>query len=384
MTEMRIANKLIPLFIFLLSLSAKAQHQNYYQLDTLHPVHDLKPFLKILPDQGFEINQLIKDSTLSFLPRSLFPRNLDIGTTFWGKLTILSDAEIQNWELHFEDPRPKNIAWSRSNGKVDVFGVSAGQVIFHKKAGVDYPKAERDFPDKWILNRVSLDIPPNSAITLYIKVRGNSFGWYPYFNPTLRKPGFTDYHPLFPFNPSFNTFMFGATFIIFLYHFLLFLYLRQRIFFWFSLWLFLCTCTQAMTIGLDAEYFNGNFPQIRFALWLLIPNSMLFTFWFFGREFTNSQSQFPKIDKFMFALPFVMIFAIISALIMWITRSQPILNNNISYHFSFIILYSVLGLILAVILALKKDKFARYFGVGAIFATCSTLLGGLWSSFTIS
>lgn len=380
---MRVANTFITLLIFLLSLATKAQDQKYYQLDTIHPVHDLKPFLKLLPDQGYEIQQLISDNTLSFLPRSAFPENLDITTTFWGKILLRSDTEIRNWELHFEDQRPDNIAWTRSNGKIDVFIVSEGKVLSHKKSGVDYPKSEREFPENWILNRVNLEIPSNTATAIYIKVQGNSFGWYPYLNPTLRKPGFTNYHPLFPFNPTFNTFMFGVTFIIFLYHFLLFIYLRQRIFFWFSLWLILCTFTQAMTIGLDAEYVIGEYPQTRFALWLLIPNSMLFTFWFFGREFTNSKTQFPKLDKFMFALPFVMIFAIISALIMLITDSQPIIKNNISYHFNFIILYSVLGLILAVILALKKDKFARYFGVGAIFATCSTLLGGLWSSFII-
>ncbi len=371
------------LFISFLSLSVQAQNKTIYELDSLYPVHDLKPFLQILPDQGYEVQELIKDSSLTFLSRSTFPRNLDITTTFWGKISLRSKTELQNWELHFEDPRRRDIAWIRSNGKVDVYAVSEGQVMFHKKTGVDYPKAEREFADNWILNRVRLDIPANLPVTLYIKVENNSFGWFPYINPTLRKPGFTDYHPLFPFSPSFNIFMFGVTFIIFLYHFLQFLYLRQRIFFWFSLWMFLCTSTQAMTIGLDAEYLLGNYPQFRFALWLLIPNSMLFTFWFFGREFINSRTKFPKLDKLMLVPPVVMIFAIISGLILLITGSKPILNAISSYHFIFIILYSALGLIIAVILAFKKDNFARYFGIGAILATCSTLLGGLWSSFII-
>lgn len=378
---MRVANTFIPLFIFLLSLTTKAQDQKYYQLDTIHPVHDLKPYLFVLPekDGSYELSQILSDTSLQFRPRENFPKNLDIGTTYWGKISFETQAALKGWELHFEDPRPKDIAWIRSNGKVDVYAVVNGKLLYHKKTGVGYPKTERDIPEKWILNRVNLDVPAHSKVSLYIRVKGNSFGWFPYFNPSLRKSAFQNYHPLFAFPTSFDIFVFGVTFIIFLYHFLQFLYLRQRIFFWFSLWLLLCTLTQAMAIGLDAEYLLGNTPSLRFPVWLLIPNSMLFTFWFFGREFANTRTKFPRLDKIILALPIIMIIAIVVSLLMAAVGTPAVMNKNISFHFQFIILYSFFGLILSVVLALQKDRFARYFGIGAVIATSFTLLGGLWS-----
>lgn len=378
---MRVANTLITFLIFLLSLATKAQDQKYYQLDTIHPVHDLKPYLFVLPekDGSYEISQILRDTSLQFRPRENFPKNLDIGTTYWGKIVFETQAALESWELHLEDPRPRDIAWIRSNGKVDVYAVVNGELLYHKKTGVGYPKTERDIPEKWILNRVNLDVPAESKVSLYIRVQGNSFGWFPYFNPSLRKPAFQNYHPLFAFPTSFDIFVFGVTFIIFLYHFLQFLYLRQRIFFWFSLWLLLCTLTQAMAIGLDSEYLLGNSPSLRFPVWLLIPNSMLFTFWFFGREFANTKRKFPRLDKIILALPIIMIIAIVASLIMAAAGTPAVMNKNISFHFQFIILYSFFGLILSVILALQKDRFARYFGIGAIIATSFTLLGGLWS-----
>ncbi|MEY8020798.1 hypothetical protein AB8P51_08205 [Muriicola sp. SD30] len=109
---MRVAHTFIPLLILLLSLATKAQDQKFYQLDTIHPVHDLKPYLFVLPekDGSYELTQILRDTSLQFRPRENFPKNLDIGTTYWGKIAFETQAALEGWQLHLEDPRPRDIA----------------------------------------------------------------------------------------------------------------------------------------------------------------------------------------------------------------------------------------------------------------------------------
>lgn len=374
------AVRLLISLVFLL-LAGHLRAQDIYMIDTLYPVHDLDPILEVLPDPDHELTaaEVIRDSSLEFALRSSFPKYLEIGTAYWGKIRVKANARLEGWTLNLEDHWFNDVAWVRSNGKVDVYAFAGEELLFHKKTGADYPRSEREYPKKWILNRVNLDLPADRVVTVLIRVEGNSFGFFPFFNATLRKPGFQNYHPLLPFNGSFKIFLFGVTFIIFLYHFLQFLYLRQEIFFWFSLWVGLCMLTQAMVVGLDTELLLGNVPSLRFLVWIIIPSSILFTFWFFGRSFVKSREKFPRLDRFMLALPLSMIAFIVLILVLTLMGNPVVFNMSVSFHFKFIIIYSILGLALAIILAFQKDRFARYFGIGAIIGTCSTLIGGLWS-----
>ncbi len=371
---------LILLYGFLL-LPNPLWAQEPYPLDTLYPVHDLEPRLLVLadPEGRLQADEVVSDSSLAFTPRAELPRLLDHKTIYWGKLRIQAKAAVRDWQLHLEELFLNSPAWIRGNGKVDVYAYANEQLLFHKKTGANYPDSVRDQPGDWQRNRVSVSFPEGAPITLLVRVEGNSFGFYPFFRLSLRKPGFDNYHPYLPLHASFDIFMLGVTFIIFLYHFLQWLYLRQKVFFWFSLWVFLCTCTQAMAVGLDTEYLLAEYPELRFPLWMVIPNSMLFTFWFFGRAFINSGERFPKLDKYMLALPALMILELLASLGL-ILFDGPVAQTRVGYHYEFVALFSALGLGLAIAITLKKDRLAKYFGIGAIFATISVLVGVLWSS----
>lgn len=366
----------------LLSLWAHRVHgQDPYLIDNRYPVQQLDQHILVLEDTSgtFNPEAVLVLPSKAFALRDDLPDYLEVGTTYWGRISLHTNGAPQQWILDLEDQAKNNIAWIRSNGKVDVYGYVENQLIFHKKTGVGYPRKERDLKDHWVLNRVGLDMPPGKTVTLLIRVEGNSFGVFPYFNLSLRSSSQADNHPLFAGNTTFHVFMFGVTFIIFLYHFLQFLYLQQRIFFWFSLWLFLCTVTQAMAIGIDAQTLLANFPQLRFPLWLIIPNSALFTFWLFGRVFVNSKEKYPLLDRFMLAFPLIMIANIVVHLILHTFFESKVYITQIGWNYYIIGIYSLIALVLSIILAFKKDAFARYFGIGAILASVATLTGALWS-----
>lgn len=354
-----------------------AYSQAVYQIEKQYPVHPLTEHLAIIADTASSLipQQILTDTSLSFSSRSAFARFLDPRTTYWAKLTVQATDSLPGWALHFEDRKYGMPAWGLSNGKVDVYAYANDELLFHRRSGIDYAREERDIPERWFVNRVSMDdLPLGRPVTLVIRAEGNTLGYPPFFQPSLRAPDHQHYHPLFEFHTSFNIFMFGVTFIIFLYHLLQFIYLQQRIFLWFSVWLLFCMLTQAMAVGLLLD----SLAQLRFPVWMVISNGMLYSFWYFGRAFINSKEKFPILDKVILALSLLM-FVEITATVLYILLFdvQPVFLR-IGIHYKMVTVYALVSLVLSVILTLKKDPFARYFGFGAIIISLAFAVGGMW------
>lgn len=355
------------------------QAQDVYELDTFYPVHTFDQALQVIPDRdlNFSPEQLLKDTTLNYLAGNKLPKYLEVGTVYWGKLHLITKDSLKGWTLHFEDRMIGPPAWTKSNGKVDVYAYADGRLIFHKKTGVEYQKNDRDIGENWVLNRIKIDqLPLNKSISLIMKVQGNSIGYPAYFNLSARSPKQPYYHQIFQFNNSFNIFMFGVTFIIFLYHVLQFIYLRQSIFFWFSLWLLFCTLTHAMSIGLII----GDITRYRFPVWMLFANGVFFTFWFFGRSFVDSKIKFPILDRFMQGLALFLLLEIVITILYVILFDPQTYFTGVGIHYLLLNIYTILSLVLSVVLVMKKDSFAKYFGIGSIIASIALMIGTLWSS----
>lgn len=366
----------IVLLLLLFSVQ-KIAAQNVYKLEPHYPVHALDPYVQIYPDPKNELSasMLLRDSISEYLRGNELPRYLKVGTTYWAKLRLETTQNLEDWTLHLEDKMIGPPAWTKSNGKVDVFAYANGRLVFHRKTGVEYPVDERDLPEKWMLNRVSLDgLPTDTPVDILLKVQGNNLGYPAYFNLSIRDKDHQYYHEFNQFHSSFNWFLFGVTFIIFLYHFLLFLYLRQKVYFWYSLWLFFCTLTMAMTNGLMVDWFT----DVRYIFWMLIANGVFYTFWFFGRSFVNSAEKFKTLDKIMLGLALLVFTEVlITAIYIYITKAQ-LYFTGLTFHYYTLFVYTLAGIIISIILAGKKDPFSRYFGIGTLVASIFLSIGTLW------
>ena len=301
---------------------------------------------------------------------------LDVGKIYWGKLLIQTGQPLKGWTLHFEDKMIGPPAWTKSNGRVDVYAFTENTLIFHHRTGVEYPQKERAYKDNWIYNAVPLDqLPQDREVTLVIRAQGNSIGYPAYFNLSARSPDQAYYHKFNQFHSGFNLFLFGVTFIIFLYHLLQFLYLREPIYGWFSLWLFFCAITQAMTNG-----FLLDFPSRgRYLVYLLFSHGIFYTFWFFGRSFIGSKQKFPLLDKVILGLAlFMLLENVILALYVLIADPQTSFTG-VGKHYVIMNLYTIVSLVVSVVLITKKDQFARYFGIGSVVASIALIFGTLWS-----
>ena len=365
------------LVLFLMSF-LWVQGQEIYEIDPKYPVHALDQRLQVYPDPQNNIvpESLLKDSLTPYLKGNELPRLLELGMTYWGKLRLKTTDSLKGWTLHFEDKMIGPPAWTKSNGKVDVFAFVDQQLLFHQKTGVEYPENTRTYKGHWAINAISLeDIPINTPVTLVIKAQGNAIGYPAYFNLSARSPQQPFYHQFNQYHSSFNLFLLGVTFIIFLYHFLQYIYLRESIYLWFCLWLLFCTLTQGMAVGLVV----GSLITLKYAVWFLIANGQFYSFWFFGRAFVDSKRKFPKLDKVMLGLALFILTEIILMTFYVILAKPQTSFTGVSFHYTILNIYGLLSLVVSILLVFKKDLFARYFGIGSIVGSLSLVIGTLWS-----
>lgn len=362
-----------PLLIF-----GRPQVPPVHTLDTLYPVHSLDHVLRVYPDasDNLTLQQLLESPPDDFLKGDELPRLLQIGVTYWGMLKIKAQQPLEGWTLHLEDKMIGPPAWTKSNGKVDVWAFADQQLVWHQRTGAEYAEHQKAYQGNWVLNTVYLkDLPVNTELTLILKVQGNSMGYPSYFNLTARSPDQPFYHEFNQFNASFNLFMFGLTFIVFLYHLLQFFYSKDSIFLWFSVWLLFCTLTQAMSVGL----LIGKLSDYKYAIWSLIANGIFYSFWFFGRAFIDSKTKFPKLDKIILALVLFLLLEILITVFYVILAKPQTYMTGVGYHYVFLNIYAIFSLIVSIVLVFKKDLFARYFGIGSVLASICLIIGTLWS-----
>ena len=351
--------------------------QEAYEIDPKYPVHELEDYLKVVEDksENFEFEDILKDSTINFQIGTTLPKRLNLGSTYWGKIRLIAKDSLNGWTLQFEDRNIGLPAWSKSNGKVDVYGFVNGEQILHKRTGVEYPKKVRNSDSHWALNQIDIgDFPIGLPVDLIVKVQGNQMGYPPYFNLSARSPNQKYYHQLFQYQNAFNIFFFGVSFIVLLYHVLQYLYLKERVYLWFSIWLLSVTFTLAMTVG----FFIGSLTMYRYAFWILLSNGVFYSFWFFGRSFIQSKSKYPKLDKVIITLPILLIIEIILIAIYSVVFNPQTRFTGLGYHYLVLNIFTFASLILSVILVLKKDLFAKYFGVGGLVGNFFLILGVFW------
>jgi len=366
----------------------KVSGQNTYVIDTLYPVHHLDPHLEILPDPNhtYDINQIRTDTTLSFTVLDSLIRYSSQGTpmleyksAYWGKIQLSTNGDLGNWIMLFEHIIIDNNAWLKGIGKIDVYAFIDNQLYFHKKSGTSYLPHEKEVNDFWNQNQIYLDIPKDKIVETYIRVEGSKSGVTPSFNVSVRKPGFYNYYPYTTKTQFLNTFMLGVSFIIFIYHILRYFYTRERLYLLFSLWVFLCAMIFAMIVSTSSEILLKYVPGIRLPIWTAISTSIFFSYWFFGLKYVNTKENYPLLDKL---IKLYLIVVIIEATIMTIfaATGYNVAHASVDNHFLYISAFSLIGLVLTILLILKKDTYARYFGIGAAIGKIGFVIGGFWAA----
>ncbi|WP_235297828.1 ATP-binding protein [Portibacter marinus] len=382
-----------PLLVFILfalkSAPYSAQVDSTYHILTQYPVHTLDQHIKILPDpEGkLDIEEVIKDTTLSWkplkrselefdLPYVIAP-SLETSPVYWGRLQVMAKDTLTDWILNLEDRLFYAGAWGRGNGRVDLYAYSDDQLLFHKMSGTNVLNKEKEFPKEWYLHKFKFDIPVNKTVDLYLRVEENQAAVYPFFNVTLRKEGFTHYHPLR--NPTIGnqTLLGGAAIVLLIYHLALFFFLKDRVYLTYSIWLFVISMNFFL---LDLNYsdpLTSNLIRWRFTFWIINSTSNLFFFWLFGKSFVRSKEKFPLLDRFLMAYLTLFLLQLIVAGFMAFHKFN-VEFGSVIFNMKMMAVLASMGMIFSAVLIFKNDRLARYFGIGSFFGIGFHLLGALW------
>ena len=363
-------------------LPAALTAQPVYDLDPRYPVHPLDDQIEIVGSERGDLSwqELLRDSTLKWNPLRDMEGYAPPDKVYYGRFRLRPTDSLSGWQFILEDRLYSDVAWIRGNGRVDVWAVINDSLLWHRVTGADVPPDQRDLTGHRWHDRVRLDLPPDTATTVILRVAPNSFGIYPLFWTSARAPDYQEYQPFLPRGVYFNVFIFGVTFIVLVYHLLLFAFLRDAVYGWFALWLAFATITHGMTTGLEPAFWLGlTGESSRFLLWLIVPNCMLFSFWWFGRSFVSSRERFPVLDKFMLALPVLHLLVVFSGVAYLQLASPVVFMTMFGYHYEMLATLAVLGIGVGVALLTKPDTLARIFGVGVVLGCSFILVGTLWS-----
>ena len=366
------------LFLIVL-ISSVSYSQDIYEIKTKYPVHEVDNYLKVYKDstESLSPKDILLNTSDAYIKGSELPPYAVNNKLLWGKLELITKDSLKGWTLHFKDIFNGAPAWIKGNGKVDVYAYVNQTQIFHKKTGYGYNAVELDISENWVLNRIRLDdIPLNTKVNLVIRAEGSKFGYPPFFRLNLRGPSQPYYHEINQFNNSFFIFMFGVTFIILLYHILQYLYLRDVIFLSFSIWIFFCCMTMLMCTGAILD----SVQRFGFVFWMFFAHGVYCLFWFFGRSFIQSKTKFPILDKLILGLASIMIIQTIAIIFLVLMTSIKPNFLSVGYQADINVFTNILGLILSIYIATRKDIFARYFGIGALIGLTLLLYGSMWSA----
>ncbi|MEM8887423.1 MAG: adenylate/guanylate cyclase domain-containing protein [Bacteroidota bacterium] len=301
---------------------------------------------------------------------------------YWAKLRIESKVDIENWQLTFQGKNWRGNGFLRGNGIVEVFTYKEGKIVHTEKTGAKIPANEKAIRENYNVSKVPFSIRKGESKDLLIRIesRYEGFNLPPDFGLTLiAPPKERRVEGLFGTQSEDNYRLFfslylGVALMAFFYHLLLFFYLRESIYGWFSLWMFVVTITifnfhpQSFLVDFllpDAPILAGKI--------LSIPDAFIWvSFWQFGRVFIDTRRNFPRLDKALWVL--IGLLGIDAILAFFAYDSRPIMD----VHELFQLIGNLSGFVFACILLFKKDLKARYFGFGAFVATFSVIIGVLW------
>ncbi len=81
----------------------------------------------------------------------------------------------------------------------------------------------------------------------------------------------------------------------------------------------------------------------------------------------------------MLGIALFILVEILLTIVYVVVFNPPTYFTGVGIHYQLLNIYTITSLVLAIILSLKKDPFARYFGIGALIMSIALIIGTLWT-----
>jgi serine phosphatase RsbU (regulator of sigma subunit) len=350
------------LFLIFPVLSIFGQHQNYLVIgDQLSFDSDLSGYLEVFSDstQGSNVENVQNYST--FKPYRAGEKLSKQGT-HWGRLNIKSQvAEKQQIIIQIGNKRSSDFA--------EMFLFNRGGFLQkHSKSGHFEKGSEKEIP-KELGSKFYIELEPDGVYTIYFKIR-NISGFKPNFAISVYDKD--EFASRLNLRNLVQGMLQGALWIMFLYNLFIFVYSRDRVYLYYSLYIIGIAVNFVVERGLFSEYTASEYPRLEPYVFIFATGLATVAYFQFVRYFLHTKKNMPKWDKAHLWVVYINIaITIILFGDLLFTFNVPI-SINVSNYLNLIgLLY---GFVFIWYLIKQDNKLARFFIAGAIALAVGTII----------
>ncbi len=350
-------------FLFTFSVSLLwAQHQNYLVIDQqLSPEADLSNYLEVLPDSGqFTTIEIVRKSE-DFRPYHSGEKLSKTGT-HWGRLNVKNQfSEKQKIIIQIGGKRSSDFA------EMFLFNRS-GFLVKHAKSGHFEKGSEKEIPTE-PGSKFYLELEPDGVYTAYFKIK-NISGFKPNFVITVYdKDTFASRLIL---RNLVQGMLQGALWIMFLYNLFIFVYSRDRVYMYYSLYIIGIAINFVVERGLFSEYTASNYPTLEPYAFIFATGLATVAYFQFIRYFLHTKEHMPKWDLAHLWVVRINIFITLLLFVVLIFSFNVPVSINVSNYLNLTgLLY---GFVFIWYLIKQDNKLARFFVAGAIALAAGTII----------
>jgi serine phosphatase RsbU (regulator of sigma subunit) len=360
-------NKLIPLkriflfavFLHVLNL-AYAQSNKIFVLDKKAESISVDDYLSIFEDTegNLQIEDVIAQNKFtSFNPDVKQNKS----SVYWAKIIIDNQMCCQTDWIFF-------IGTKRSSDFAELYLYDSAAVLIKTvKSGHFIPKSEKEIKEE-LGSKFKLSLLPDNKYVIYLKIK-NISGFRPSFKTELK--AVAKFQKELQKRNLVQGWLQGVLWIMFLYNILIFIYSRDRVYLWYSLYILGLALNFLCERGLFIEYIIPENPRINPYVFILVTGLASVAYFQFLRLFLNTKQKMPLWDKVHIGFIFlnIGITAILLAELA-VFFNLPIAINLSNY---LNLLGLVYGLVFISYLLKFGNKLARFFVAGTLLLAVGTI-----------
>jgi signal transduction histidine kinase len=348
-----------------------------YTVDSIIPWHQLASYAWVLIDSSnqLEISTVItKNQDLRFKPLSSFIPPGGPNLTYWLKLSLTGEGNIQGWWLLFNNDS-STIEFNQ-HLYIDAWLLdSENKVLEHQQTGQFVPRSKKAIKENPGLNRILFSINHGDTRKLYLKIyNGNqptTLTSLDLRNPVLGIPGrslITEFSVLS-----------SVALLFAIISFFLFFFVHEKSYLFFGIYTLLLS-QHYLILHQDLPFVDlyiPEYPQLAGPAFILLTNGGFVFFLLFGKFFINLRELSSKLDA---TLRFVLLvwvgWILVKAGALMVIQREFLPVADLVFIFLFIIFL--------IRIAFFNNILVRFYVAGALWLIIFTILGILRNNSMVS
>ncbi len=342
-------------------LVSTAQNSTSFLLENKAENISLNDYVSVIEDveSQFTINDIIKQNIFQvYQPEE----KLNESSVYWAKLKIDNKlCDQTDWIFQIGEKRNSDIA------ELYLYD-STGTLLKKVKSGHFTPKSEKNIKEE-LGSKFLLTLLPNAKYTIYLRIK-NISGFKPAFKAELKSV--TEFNKNLQKRNLVQGWLQGVLWIMFLYNLLIFIYSRDRIYLWYSLYILGIALNFLTERGLFLEYFIPENPKANPFVFIVVTGLAAVAYFQFVRLFLNTKQKMPRWDKAHITLIFLNLGVTLILLAELAVFFKLPIAINLSNYLN--LLGLVYGLVFISYLLKNGDKLARFFVAGTLMLAVGTII----------